>query len=249
MTGVPPTVDHKNPYGREPREQPEPDGEQQQRGHAGRDQVGTPRRVAVQRRREDRRGRQRGVRADQEVRQRDRDERVREPVDRAALGVGLAGARLGAGGVPAERPPERDKEGADAEPPPDRAHRADDRGNVVEGRERETGDPQEREREVDGRRAGDRQLPVEVRGDERVGLPEQGVEGEPVEPEDDERPSGETGEVGRQRQDERRGAGEEEPPCPGRDRRRGRHRAVPSWLTPGGVKSWFRTPGFTSTAR
>ncbi len=194
----------------EPREQSEPDSEQQHRRAAGREQVRDPRRVAVDDRRQTRRTGGGGVGPDRQVQQRHRDEAVRHPVDGPAPGVGIAGARLGAREVVPDRPADRHQEDRDPERPGDGADGCRRIADLA-GKRQQDG-AAGRQGKLDRGRQRGRQLPVEVGRHQRVGLPEHRVQDEAVQPEDHPGPATHPQEGRRAPDDQKHGPRGDEPP-------------------------------------
>lgn len=152
----------------------------------------------------------------EEVGQYDRDERVRDAIDGCPVFVRPGGPRLPPGRVVPDGPDQGPDEDRDAREPQDGADDTDGPRNGVQRRRRQTRHPQGGKRELHGRRPRGGEGAIEVCRNERVGLPEDDVEDEPVEPEDDLDLAGDS--------DEKAGLPEEQPtdsgghvsPSPGR---------------------------------
>jgi len=193
-------------------EEPKADRKDQQGSRAGGEQVRGAGRVPVQEQGRAGVRRQRLPGADGEVGEDDRDEQVRRAVDRPAVGVVVAGARLAPERVVPERCAHRRQEDGDAGGPRERADTTSHSGNAVEGCECEAARSDDGERGVARNGAGPGQVPVEVGGDQRVGLPEDDVEDEPVQAERHPGPSREGGDGGRLPDDEKADARRDEDP-------------------------------------
>lgn len=215
----------QRPSGRgneEPRQESKSDGEQQECGSPGSEQVGVrrpdgrcPRRQDAERiqNRENRRGEQ--------VAEYDRDEGVGDAVDTAPVGFRVDGSRLPAEEIAPDSPPQTGDEDRTAERPERDADGTPGSRQEASRFGRNSCCSTNGEGEVECGRAGNGKLPLEIRGNERVSLAEHHVEYEAIEPERDRHGPAGTRNHGRLPADEPREARDHKQASPPSYRRRG----------------------------